>query len=96
MTSIAPDVPMIPQEAIDFAKEVGALAEKHGLNHIQMEIRVDTGYGTKYHRSEQIIQENMTVTVSRRDSRGRPRTQIAVQAEMKVFVDVVHEQDSTD
>lgn len=98
MTSdIIPQVPEIPQEAIDFATELGALAAKYDLNNVETTIRVNIGFGSKYRdtRPHQNIQQNLTVSVSRVDGRGRPRTQIAIRAQMDVTLHVVREPDST-
>ena len=97
--SIAPEVPRIPAEAVEFSKAVAALAEQHGLSKIDMEIEVDTGYGSKYYDRDftrETIVERMKVNVSRKDGRGRPRLQVYVQAEMHVSVPIVWEPNSTD
>ena len=95
---IAPEVPKIPAEAVEFAKAVGALAEQYGLSKVDMSIEIDTGYGSKYYDRDfpsETIVERMKVSVSKKDGRGRPRTQIYVQAEMHVSVPVVWEPNST-
>ncbi len=94
-SSIAPDVPRIPAEAVAFSKAVGELAARHGIEKVSMEIEVDTGYGTKY-RDFPIgtIVEKMRVNVSLKDGRGRPRTQIYVQADIHVSEKVVWEPNS--
>ena len=91
MTSgIIPTVPEIPQEAIDFATELGALAAKHNLREVEATVRVNIR-----NRPSQHIQQYLTVSVSRVDGRGRPRTQIAIRAQMDVTLHVVREPDST-
>jgi hypothetical protein len=40
---IAPDVPEMPTEAIEFAEEVGKLAEKYEMRSVEMDIQIDTG-----------------------------------------------------
>lgn len=97
--SIAPEVPRIPSEAVEFSKAVAALAEQYGLCKVSMDIEVDTGCGSKYYDREfpgETVVERMKVNVSRKDGRGRPRLQIYVQAEMHVSVPVVWEPNSTD
>ena len=95
--SIAPVVPRIPSEAVEFSKSVAALAERYGISDVAMTIEVDTGYGSRYQDRDfpgEKIVERMKVNVSRKDGRGRPRTQIYVQAEMHVSVPVVWEPNS--
>lgn len=91
MTSdIIPQVPEIPQEAIGFATELGALAAKYDLREVEATVRVHIR-----NRPSQHIQQNLTVSVSRVDGRGRPRTIIAIRAQMDVTLHVVREPDST-
>ena len=97
--SIAPDVPSIPEDAVEFAKAVGQLAEQYNLSRVSMKIEVDTGYGSKYRnrggiKGETVV-ETMGITVSRKDGRGRPRTQIVINAEMSVSLPIVWEQDTS-
>lgn len=91
-------IPEMPETAIEFSKAVGKLAEQHCLRSVEMEIRIDTGHGTKYQhrRFDESLAETLTVSISRVDGRGRPRTQISVQADIKMRKQIVHEPDSTD
>lgn len=99
VAALAPVVPKIPGEAIEFARRVGALCEEFGLRQAEMSFRIDTGYGSKYGnriRDGESIAERMTLVISRRDGRGRPRTQISVKADIEISVSVVHQPDSHD
>ena len=94
---LAPVVPTIPEEAVEFARAVGKLAEQYGLASVAMNIAVDTGYYSKYGdrlRAGESIAEKLKVSVSRKDGRGRPRTKIFVEAEISVCIPVVDEPDS--
>ena len=97
-SGFSPDAPEIPEEAIEFAKAVGSLADQHGLRDVDMTIRIDTGYGTKYWiaaEPRRRVQETMRVLVSLKDGRGRPRTQVSIRADVSVSLEIVHEPDSS-
>lgn len=95
---IAPDVAQVPNEAIEFSKALSALAEQYGIREVSATIRIDTGVGSKYwNRTErENIIQNMTVHVSKKDGRGRPRTQVSVTALTEVTVRAIYEPNSSD
>lgn len=91
--SIAPHVPNLPPEAIEFAEAVGQLCEKYNIQKVAMEVEVDRF--TREHEYREDIVSDMTINVSTLDRRGRPRKQIYVQAKLYVSVPIVWEPDST-
>ena len=93
MTSFAPDIPEIPEDAIEFAKAVGELAAKYSIRDATITMRVDTGSGSRYR--DKNVQQVMTAVISRVDGRGRQRTKIRISCEMSLHADVVNEPDST-
>ena len=92
-SKLAPEIPEIPQEAIGFAKAVGELAAQHEIREATLSIRMDTGYLSSLHGRN--VQETLTVHLSRKDGRGRPRMKLHVSAEIHVSTAVMDEQDST-
>jgi hypothetical protein len=91
--SIAPHVPNLPPEAIEFAEAVGKLCEKYNIQKVAMEVEVDRF--TREHEYREDIVSDMTINVSTLDRRGRPRKQIYIQAKLYVSVPIVWEPDST-
>lgn len=92
---IAPDVPEMPPEAIEFAKEIGELADKYGLREVEMNIRIDTGFASKYRDRKETITEKLSVWVSKKDGRGRPRTKISVSSDITLRANVIWEPDTS-
>jgi hypothetical protein len=93
-TPIAPEVPNLPPEAIEFAKAVGKLCDEYNIRDLTMEVRVDRfAKNSNEYRSD--IVSDVKVVVSKQDGRGRPRTRINVQASMTVTVPIVSEPDSS-
>ncbi len=86
-STLVVDVPEIPPEAVEFAKAMAILVEKHGIHTATMDVRIDT-----YDRG---VQQDVKVYVSLKDNRGRPRTKVQITAQVNVRVDVVNEPDST-
>lgn len=96
--SLAVEVPEIPAEALGFAKAVAELAEQHGIRECQMDIRIDTGIRSRFWNDYELkenIQERMSVSLSRVDGRGRPRTKLSIEVENKVRVPIVWEPDTS-
>lgn len=91
--SIAPHVPNLPPEAIEFAEAVGQLCEKYSIAKVDMKVEVDRF--TREHEYREDIVSDMTINVSTIDRRGRPRKKIYVQAQLYVSVPIVWEPDST-
>lgn len=89
--------PHLPPQAVEFAKAVGDLAKQYGIRQVDLDIRVDTGYGTPYwdETPRRDITEHLKVHVSHEDGRGRPRTQIHIMADIQVRVPVVNEPNSS-
>ena len=83
--SVSLPIPSIPSNAIEFAKRVGDLADEYGIEKATIEIpfRRDGDSG------------NLRFGISKKDGRGRPRTQIGVTGEITVHEWVVREPDST-
>jgi hypothetical protein len=92
---IVPTPPTIPAAAVEFAKELGGLAEKYQLANVKSSVKVYMGHGSRYNNAQNICQE-VTVSVSRFDGRGRPRTNIIINADTSVTYEVRREPDSTD
>lgn len=90
--SIAPHVPNLPPEAIEFAEAVGQLCEKYSIRNLEMEVEVDRF--TRDHKYREDIVSDMSVTVSTMDGRGRPRKRINVRAKLHVSVPIIWEPDS--
>ncbi len=90
--SIAPHVPNLPPEAIEFAEAVGQLCEKYSIRNLAMEVEVDRF--TRDHQYREDIVSDMSVTVSTMDGRGRPRKRINVRAKLHVSVPIIWEPDS--
>ena len=91
--SIAPSVPSIPAEAIEFAEVIGRLCEQYGIANVAMKVQVDR-FNRNGEYKEDVVTD-MTITVSTMDGRCRPRKRISVQADMHVSVPIVWEKDST-
>ena len=90
--SIAPHVPNLPSEAIEFAEAVGQLCEKYSIRNLTMEVEVDRF--TRDHQYREDIVSDMRVTVSTMDGRCRPRKRINVRAKLHVSVPIIWEPDS--
>ena len=90
--SIAPHVPNLPPEAIEFAEAVGQLCEKYSIRNLAMEVEVDRF--TRDHQYREDIVSDMSITVSTMDGRGRPRKRINVRAKLHVSVPIIWEPDS--
>ena len=88
--SIAVDVPTIPPEAIEFSNAVATLAEQNGIQSFTMEIRVDTGRGTRFWCSDDSreIQERMTVNFSAKDGRQMPCRNLSISFGVDVHVKI--------
>lgn len=95
--NLSVEVPAIPVEALDFAKAVADLAQQNGIRECKMDIRVDTGYRTRYwddRELEESIHERVTISVSTVDSRGRPRLKIWAEVKTEARVPIVLEPDT--
>ena len=90
------DVPEIPSEIMEFANGFAELAKLHGIAKATMEVKVDTGPGTRFWKNyDSQVKESVTVSVSLVDGRGRPRTQILVSCDINFRTWIVNEPDSS-
>lgn len=88
-----PTAPVIPKPAQEFAAELGKLTLKYGLRYAEVKIQGDTGH---LGRRTEHIREEIKITVSNLDGRGRPRQQVTVTANIEVSLPIVHEPNSSD
>ena len=97
-TKIETVIPVIPEQCDEFAKQLAALCERFDIAQAETKIKIDTGYKSQYEeriRNGELLVNEMTVFVSLRDGRGRPRTQIRMNSDVRVQRFVVREPDST-
>ncbi len=90
------DIPELPAEMSGFALEMAELAKTYGIRNATMDVGVDTGPGTRFWGDSRRVQERVKISVSLKDGRGRPRTQIKVSAAIDICTSIVYEPDSTD
>tara|TARA_Y100000310_G_C20648752_1_gene798196 strand:- start:1180 stop:1503 length:324 start_codon:yes stop_codon:yes gene_type:complete len=90
-THLTVNTPNISAEVVDFAKKVAQLAVDAGLREINMDVRLDTGLGTKYwedHELKQNTHTKMTIRMTTKDERCRPYYQLYIDVNSNSSVDV--------
>ena len=97
-TKIETVIPVIPEQCDEFAKELAALCKRFDIAQAETKIKIDTGYKSQYEeriRNGELLVNEMTVFVSLKDGRGRPRTEVRMNSNIYVQRFVVREPDST-
>lgn len=93
---IAPTISSIPNEAIEFAKQVAVLAGQYDIRDTTITMRMHVGRGSKLQERHDLFSMIITAHVSRIDGRGRPRLQVTVSADVTARVNIVMEPNSSD
>lgn len=95
--NVQPEIPVIPPEAKNFAEAVAKLAEENGIREVEMEIKVDQGFGTRFWPpAAENIQRDMRIVYTGRDYRGRPCQNLSVSYDVKAIAVLKHTPASSD